>query len=209
MNRYERFYGHDSVDPVEHHPKFMLEVRTAFEALASSHYYRSLRAFVDCVVLIDSNVERCDELRTERGNSTDVERSAWSYYTALQNEMYRTLYPGACIDLKLFDAYDRSAVVRGLAMLMIRLLDELAERNKNRGDTPVVPVAAICRFPIAELDGNTDHTLANATTHVYRSLGKATSAFESKGDIEARMRELVPDFIDYTLKLDCGEEEKN
>lgn len=209
MNQYERLYGHDSYDPVEHCPKFMLEVRKVFETLASSHYYQSLRSFVNCVVLIDSNVERCDELRTERGNRTDVERSAWSYYTALQNEMYRTLYPGACLDLKLFDAYDRSTVVSGLAILMISLLDKLAERNKNRGGTPVVPLAAVCRFPIDESHRNTDHTLANATTHVYRSLGRATSAFETKDNIQARMRELVPEYIDFTLQNEIESDEES
>ncbi|KAE9530076.1 hypothetical protein AGLY_011538, partial [Aphis glycines] len=68
-------------------------------------YYKNfgnyIRERVNVLVVIDSDVDRCNRKRILRNEGSDAVRSEWRFYTFLQNRMYSNLYN--CIDLVWFE----------------------------------------------------------------------------------------------------------
>lgn len=176
--------------------------RQAFRDLVVSYHYRSLRRRFRALAFLDSNVARCDELRTRRGEGSDRERSAWRFYTPLQNLMYETLYPAAHIDLAWFDELEENddggdLLVASLAHWLRRLTERLACLDDRAAI--VVPHRPF-HLPIA--DTTRDYSLRNMETHVYRTFGRLAARklalsrkFDHDLDFCARVANTIPDYV--------------
>lgn len=128
-------------------------------------YYRQMFAKkINCIVFVDSDLDRCDELHYMRGESSDKERASWKHYTFLQNLMYTELYPGLYIDMANFGNAETNVIIEGVAEFLNQTLDYLVETRKNV-DATLMPS---CKLATKKCDYN----LINMSTHVYRSIGR-------------------------------------
>jgi len=93
MDEYHELFGNVSIDEsCPRHRNYLARFDDAFLNLRKCTWYRYFRSRLDTVVLIDSNVDRCDRMRARRGTGSDQERCGWRFYTYLQNRMYKQLY---------------------------------------------------------------------------------------------------------------------
>lgn len=138
--------------------------KNIFLSLKNSYYYQYFRSKINGIAFIDSNVERCDELRCLRNENTDLQRSQWLFYTDLQNLMYKTLYPETYIDMAWFNTNNTDIVVDGIAKWLVNLLDEITNRNIQITQPP------ICKFKLPTI--KYDYNLSNINAHIYRSVGR-------------------------------------
>lgn len=95
-------YGNVSPDR-ETHKNFLLLFKNAFDKLKNLPTYMFWRKRLNVLVLIDTNIIKCDYRRYLRNKGSDRTRSSYKFYTFLQNEMYSILYESSCIDINNFD----------------------------------------------------------------------------------------------------------
>lgn len=135
--------------------------------LKNSHLYRFAAQRSNVLALVDSNVPRCDALRQKRNlTESDRERSRWSFYTEMQNTMYRILHEGRVIDLAEFDACSDDAVVAGIADFIVELQRTLTETAPGPGGGSD---SESFRYRTPTLVGK-DLTTRNLTTFAHRAL---------------------------------------
>lgn len=166
------------------HEESMSLYRTIFETLRQADFYKSMRSKINCIVLIDSDLNRCDRLHAKRNEGSDMERSKWLFYTPLQNLMYQTLYPEAHFDWATLPDKNHSDMIDFLANTLNTVVDALAYRigsislgdeNQKNGTGPKMTRDTI-PLPIGSLPvSSQDLYLMNYTTHLYRSTGKVVS----------------------------------
>lgn len=162
--------------------------RKIFESLRESYYYRRFREQINAVAFVDSDVDRCNELRALRNQGSDQERSKWLFYTDLQNLMYRTLYPGAYIDMNWFNA-PTDTVVNGVSKWLVQTLREISTTRATAA-VPLMPY----KLPILDHD----YTLSNITTHVYRSLGRLACKKIKDPNDRTSLLDYVPSYVDVS-----------
>lgn len=146
--------------------------RRLFEDLRESYHYSYFRKRINALAIIDSNVARCDDARRRRGSGSDRERSDWLFYTPLQNLMYSTLYPNAVIDLAWFDCTEVESVTRGLALWISSTLRRISQNESASSFVSWTPY----RLPVAFHN----LTLANVTSHMYRSVRRVACKREQQ-----------------------------
>lgn len=159
-----------NVDPNDELPTNTVMQHSLDEYCKAFKLYRqkeSVEAFakhINCIVLIDTDTQRCDELRIQRNdNPTDVLRSTWKFYTYLQNLMYKTLYPDLYIDLAWFRHAETDVVVAALAKFFNFVLDYIVDHVKSN----------FMPFPKYSLPTiKHDYNLSNISVHAYRSIGR-------------------------------------
>lgn len=161
--------------------------KNIFNNYKQSYFYKMFSKDINTIALIDSNIERCDSLRFNRGEASDIERSMWKFYTSLQNLMYKELYPGLYIDLEWFGDADSSDVVSGLAKFLTSVLDKLAMRP-NLNHAPIINRV----LPVIK----DDYTLNNITTHTYRSIGRWGCQQLAGNDEPLKVR--IPSYVNVT-----------
>lgn len=192
MGKFVRQFGNSAVD--ENNPDilvFLNEVVEIFTAYRESNNLFSSK--INTIALIDSNISRCDSLRYLRGVASDKERSTWKFYTALQNLMYKTLYPDLVIDLDWFGDAETDVVVQGIAIFLKSVLFELSSKP-NLESAPLIKL----KMPKIKEPG-IDHTLKNITTHAYRSIGRwgcRKLAYQDDYSIDSEnLHSRIPSFI--------------
>lgn len=170
--------------------------RRLFEDLRESYHYSYLRKRINALAIIDSNVARCDDARRRRDCGSDRERSDWLFYTPLQNLMYSTLYPNAMIDLAWFDCTEAESVTSGLALWISSALRRISQNVAPQSRVSYTPL----RLPVAFRN----LTLANVTSHMYRSLRRvackreqeiADSSDGDSTDSKERLRRYQPAYV--------------
>lgn len=183
MGDFSHRYGNVRPDGTAHEESMAL-YRTIFETLRQADFYKSMRSKVNCIVLIDSNLNRCDRLHAKRNEGSDMERSKWLFYTPLQNLMYQTLYPDAHFDWATLLDKDHSGMIDFLANTLNTVVDALAYRigsisldgenqeksNGSKMTRDTIPLSS-GSLPVS----SQDLYLMNYTTHLYRSTGKVLS----------------------------------
>lgn len=168
MDTYVQRFGNRKPDTsVPGVTDFLQEFVGTFETLRSWYVYAYFRSRINGVAFIDTNVERCDRLRTFRNEGSDEERSLWLFYTPLQNLMYQVLYPDAVIDMIWFDSCAVDEVVAGIADFMNDLLAMVSARPIV--DRRVIPFNLAP--PVVTVHGR-DFNEHNIGAHVYRSIGR-------------------------------------
>lgn len=168
--------------------------RKIFESLRDSYYYRRFRDQINAVAFIDSDVDRCNELRALRNQGSDQERSKWLFYTDLQNLMYRTLYPGSHIDMNWFNA-PIDTVVNGVSKWLVQTLKEIVIVGRHAmKPVPLMPY----KLPILDHD----YTLSNITTHVYRSMGRLACKKIKDPNDQTKLLDYVPSYVDVSNATD-------
>lgn len=164
--------------------------RKIFESLRDSYYYRRFRQQINVIAFVDSDVDRCNELRALRNQGSDQERSKWLFYTDLQNLMYRTLYPGAHIDMNWFNA-PIETVVNGVSKWLVQTLREIsANCRQSMKPVPLLPY----KLPILDHD----YTLSNMTTHVYRSIGRLACKKIKDPNDQTKLLDYLPSYVDVS-----------
>lgn len=148
----------------EKHLDFIRTIVSMVHNFRDSYYRQMFSHQINCLVVIDSDLDRCDSLHRQRNESSDYERSQWRFYTFFQNLLYAELYPGKCIDLALFENAPTDVVVEGIADFCNMTLDYLIESRQNTTPRPL---------PAGKLPTITcDYNLMNMETHIYRSIGR-------------------------------------
>lgn len=146
------------------HLEFITNIESMVRNFRNSYYRKIYSTRINCIALIDSDLDRCDGLHKMRNESSDCERAQWKFYTFFQNLMYRELYPGSYIDLVIFEDAPTDVVVEGIADFCNMTLDHLIESRRNPCPRPL-PVG---KLPTIVCDYN----LVNMETHIYRSIGR-------------------------------------
>lgn len=180
MGDFSHRYGNVRPDNNTHEESMAL-YRSIFENLRQADFYKSMRSKINCIVLIDSDLNRCDRLHAKRNEGSDMERSKWLFYTPLQNLMYKTLYPEAHFDWATLPENHHSDMIELLANTLNKAVDALACRigsislcgensdgSKMTRETIPLPSGSL---PVS----SQDLYLMNYTTHLYRSTGKVLS----------------------------------
>nr|AHW98275.1 GrBNV_gp44-like protein [Nilaparvata lugens endogenous nudivirus] len=171
-----------------------------FYNLQDSYYYKHFRSQLNTVVFIDSNISRCDSLHRKRNVGSDMVRSEWKFYTILQNRMYSVLYPHECIDLAWFSACD-SDIMTAMSMYVESVLDGLVERASR-----TIQQNNSILVRITPPTTSVDYTLANITTHTYRTLARigcksiVNASTDTSDDDLKQMQQQVPKYLN--IKLD-------
>lgn len=170
------------------HSEFIDNAISMIRNFRESYYRKMYASQVNCVVLIDSDLDRCDRLHKERNESSDSERSTWKFYTFFQNLLNKELYPELCIDLVIFENATTDAVVEGIAEFCNMTLNYLVEtrpkptpRPLNVGKLPTI----LC-----------DYNLINMETHIYRSIGRR--ACKEAVGIHEDMSKYVPAYCNVS-----------
>lgn len=81
------------------HEDFLKDFSNVFNKLQKLPSYEFFRKQLNVLILIDTNIIKCDYRRRLRNKGSDFARSSFKFYTALQNEMYSILYKECCIDI--------------------------------------------------------------------------------------------------------------
>lgn len=141
---------------------------------------------INTIAFIDSNVDRCNELRYMRNKNTDQPRSTWSFYTPLQNFFYKEKYKGLIIDMAWFDGASSDDVITGVAAYLKNTLDYIAENTVGRTFSKLIDT----RLPIFKRD----YAMANMSTHVYRSIARSgcQSIINKTSD---NLRNRIPSYV--------------
>lgn len=160
------------------------EYKELFAEYKNWYVYKMFSCDINTIALINSNTAVCDELRYSRNEGSDKQRSTWKFYTGLQNLMYEALYPGLIIDLAWFGVADADDVVSGIAIFLNSVLQTLATR-------PNLDHARLISRKLPSL--KEDYTLLNATTHVYRSIGRWGAAVLMDQEEDLRFR--IPGYL--------------
>uniref|UniRef100_A0A0C9RL27 PfdB protein n=1 Tax=Fopius arisanus TaxID=64838 RepID=A0A0C9RL27_9HYME len=146
-------------------PNDLSKYENIMKSLKNSFFYDFFQKKINCIVFIDSNCMRCDELRYKRNNGSDRERSQWRFYTPMQNMMYSVLYEGRVIDMAWFDNFTTDIVCQGISMWISDLVNEMAKLN-NQNNISLPKFHLPLNFP------EIDYSLENMKTHAYRSIGR-------------------------------------
>lgn len=153
--------------------KVLAQYRGVFDALADTEHYKLLRAHSNTVVIVDSDVARCDGRRMLRDQSSDVERSSWGYYTTLQNCMYQRLYPRTYIDLAWFGNTPMELVTGGIAAFL-RGVQQNTLLARVQPTAPyheqLVKIQNSLSSPVVVPTGRQDLTSMNVSAHATRAL---------------------------------------
>lgn len=176
-----------SFDDEAHRP-FLENAVSMIQNFRDSYYRKMFSRQINCVVIIDSDVDRCDQLRMQRSESSDYERSQWKFYTFFQNLMYKELYSGLCIDLTMFKETETDVVVEGIADFCNMTLNNLIETRVRPSPRPL-PVG---KLPTIACDYN----LSNMETHIYRSVGRR--ACKAAVGINEEMHKYVPAYCNVS-----------
>lgn len=147
------------------YPSDMTFYERIFKNLKDSFFYERFSAKINCIAFVDSNCARCDGLRRARNEGSDRERSNWKFYTPMQNAMYSVLHSGRVIDMAWFDEYSIDETSLGISTWIKDLLRDMSSLTIDRY-VPMKRHNLPINFP------ETDYSLANMTTHVYRSIGR-------------------------------------
>lgn len=162
-----------------------------FNLVRTLPLYIHFRDNLNCLAFIDSNVDRCDMLRMQRGGATDKERSCWEFYTPLQNLMYQTLYPNTVIDMAWFGDTDRNVVVSGVAKFLVFAIQKLQSRQQSIKYAPLVKHT----LPTVK----SDYTMNNISTHVQRSLGRwGCKKIINGSDSTKTLSEYIPSYLNVS-----------
>lgn len=180
------------IDTKPEHAEFVNELVDIFDKYRTVYYRKMLNSTITCIALVDSNVDRVDLLRYERSQGSDIERSAWRFYTQMQNIMYTTLYPNTHIDLNWFTDCNTDAVVWGIVTFLNQTLDQMVARPANVLES----FFPSCKLPSIRVD----YTLRNAQVHVQRAVGRWTCKklaanilpLDNNGE-----QQIVPEFQSY------------
>lgn len=196
---YLKKFGNVTVRPNEEHREFVEQQIEKFETMRRLPYYVYLRERINTIVIIDSNIDRCDLTRKSRGIGSDNERSDWRFYTFFQNLMYKTLYPDSFIDLNWFSSETEDEVVHQLAMCLAETASDLASR---------IP----CSAPIHNIKlpiFKRSHVMSNAEACTWRAKSKVLIAQrigsnddeitdpnnDDQKQVVERMRYMIPEFV--------------
>ena len=134
------------------------------DTLAQWVLYKKLRSEYNALAIIDTDVERVDDRRRKRNESSDAQRSEWKFYTALQNRFYERLYPGACINLVWFSSESTGDIVDGIASWLRGIVESL-----NYIVEPLPPLRMT--QPLVRYR-HRDASLQNVRSYVYREHGR-------------------------------------
>ena len=200
-NTHPEFYGNgadddDDGDINENKDKvdFINNTRIFFRHLHQTPFYKSLRQYVNCIALIDSNTTRCDFLHYIRNEDSDVERAKWKCYTYFQNLMYQELYPKLYIDLVWFPTDDFSVLVEGIQQFLSSAMAHMQRNNLPCMHAPQL----FFQLPSAK---NIDYTLKNMETHAYRSIGRwsckniLNKSINKHDTPNVSLKQYIPDFL--------------
>lgn len=93
---YQQRYGNVECDEVLQESYFDF-----FDAICQAHSQctKSYTANMNCIVLLNTNVEQVRCLRKKRNVGSDSQRCKWLFYDFLQNRFYKNIYPNTYIDL--------------------------------------------------------------------------------------------------------------
>ncbi|KAE9522046.1 hypothetical protein AGLY_017566 [Aphis glycines] len=165
---------------------FFEEFDDVFGALKSSYFYDFFRQRLDTVVIIDSNVARCDHTHMRRGEGTDLERANWKFYTFMQNRMYSVLYDH--VDIAWFDGAGGSIDNHGVVTLLAVWFKEcLSKFPKRSGAWDMKKFKLPVSVPVT-----VDLTLRNFHSFAYRAMirerVKRVSTDGRRGEDEVGLR---------------------
>lgn len=169
------------------HEQTLAEYRSILNNYKNAYFYKYFAKDVNCIVFIDSNVERCDELHAWRNESSDMDRMNWKFYTSLQNLMYKELYPGLCIDMADFGNADTDVVVQGVSSYLNMTLNYLSSKYTNSTEN-CEPSCSM--LPTRKID----YHLMNMETHAYRSNGRWGVKLIAESD-DCKLSSYIPDYI--------------
>lgn len=149
--------------------QFQLDNYSAmFKHLLASHYYRNLRRDVQGLVIIDSDVKRCDNSRAQRNQKSDKIRSNWLFYTPFQNMMYKTLYPDNYIDLADLTQDSNKTEPENMKSAIEHITNLIVAKCKILNIAPIQPTT-YPRYSLPTLQ-DTDMQYDNSKALVYREL---------------------------------------
>lgn len=183
---YVKLFGNVEPDYKNLQMKVVLnEFDEFFDDLKQTYFYKLYANHCNTMVIIDSNVERCDSLRMKRREGSDCERSHWKFYTSLQNKMYQRLYPQSCIDLAMFDSFEDDAVVSGIATFMNQTLQHIVQSRIHKPE-PYIEI----KLPVPDIQ----YLVGNYEIHTLRSIGRhgCTLLSGKEDSLEAR----IPSFLE-------------
>lgn len=189
-------FGNVTVQPKGEHHEFVKQMIERLKTFSRLPHYRHLRERINTIVVIDTNIDRCDTARKARNFGSDDERSNWKFYTYFQNLMYQILYPETYIDLNWFNVESEDEVIEQLAMCLRATAIDLSEKYPCNTDTPMYPI------PLYK----ENLTLRNAEACVWRATSKIVVAQtvneendepinEDCLDIVKSIENLVPKFV--------------
>lgn len=172
MDSYNEMFGNEEYNcgDTELHKLFKKKFEHAFNLYSKTHAFQFFRKRSNVLILINSNSAQVDRIRSERGISSDYERSKWKFYTDLQNEMYKLLYPDCHIDYAWFSNAKLDDIKYGITQCIHRLMDDyqytimdsLLKLKSKRVDLKL-PTPTYNVFGVEN-----DFYLNNMKTHVYR-----------------------------------------
>lgn len=162
IDKYVKLFGNVAPDlKIEEHFTFFNEFDIIFKSLKDSYFYDFFRQRLDTLAIIDSNIERCDNVLLRRSTGSDAERAGWKFYTFMQNRMYCILYE--YIDISWFDGVteNQKDVVAILASELKQLLFKFTKNTEiNDWKKFKLPISMV----------GVDLTLRNFHTFAYRSM---------------------------------------
>lgn len=216
MDGYVKRFGNAEIDPDDDKCKKYIRYTTIiFKHLYNSPFYQHFRRKLNVIAIIDSNIQRCDEMRSKRNIGSDSERSKWKFYTHFQNLMYSTLYKDTCIDLNSFGNIDREIIISAIGKCLNTISADLINRithlynyslkhTKPYDDHCPKEALTIYKLPTAPYD-KSDYSLRNASVCVYRATGKFLSKAIQQNSVPGNIRcvgegfvDLIPNFINAT-----------
>lgn len=155
--------------------QFMAMFRDTFFSYSKSTVFEFFRNKMNMLIIINSNHEYVDNVRKARNQGSDIMRSDMSFYTQLQNEMYKVLYPECILDIGYFlsKGYSTNAIIAGIAEYINVLLKKQPHTN-----TSLDPIAVQLTVPTVK----DDLYMLNMTTHVYRNVLRQKSKEISESD---------------------------
>lgn len=181
------FTNHGNVYPIDlgKYKMIMIDFKNSF-------FYKLFNNQINCLAFIDSNCLRCDNLRIQRNENNDRERSQWCFYTPMQNLMYSVLYENRVIDMAWFDEFTIDEVCQGISMWINELMIDISKLN-------ILSNAPLSMYHLPINFSNMDYALQNMTTHVHRCIGrvgcKIINQSIDKRNFMLHLKNCVPDYV--------------
>lgn len=185
------------------HAAFISQFIRWVEQLRQYPIYKYYKDQINCIVIINSNCTRVDEVRTKRAEGSDIERSTWKFYTFLQNVFYKTLYEDLCIDLAWFQHFSFDITIEGL----VNYLEYAIKFLKRSIVKPCEMHQLSMKIPSSEKH----YSSINMNTHVYRSKLRAyrdTILAIAEGNVDDSQnfyQKRVEYFVPKYVKIDDNE----
>lgn len=164
MDAYKCQFGNTYVNMKEPEmKKFINNFQEKTVAFRNNIIYQNFNKEINCIAIINTDYHKVDSIRRVRGIGSDMERCDWKFYTFLQNEFYKCLYPNSYIDLNDLCFESDDIIIAELANFFEYVGKEL--RNNCSMEIRKKLREINFKIPATELHYST----LNMKTHIYRS----------------------------------------